>query len=113
MKKKSKKETYNHSFHVRSEIPQYQIVNGEVVARTQEQKILAKMASHPDKWFTEYDFENDNMLITSIRRALCNLKKRGLIISCDKNEKPIGRYGISIFKYKIADITNNKTENIL
>lgn len=84
--------------------------NGDVLresirkAKTQEEKIEAFFRSYPDKSFTPFDimyagvFDND-VPITSIRRAITNLEKRNVL---EKTvEKREGAYGKDNYCWKL------------
>lgn len=97
------------SFHVRSSIPESERKAGERKAVSLEENIYSKFLSKKDAWFCEYDFDG-MALTTSVRRALCNLKKKGLIRACKPSEKILGKYGVHIFVYKYKPQTGTQIE---
>jgi hypothetical protein len=70
------------------------------LAKEQEKKILLYLKNHPDTQFTSEDVAflfSPVTPITSIRRAVCNLKKSGRIAVVDK---AMGSYKRPIFVYQ-------------
>lgn len=73
-------------------------------AKTQEDKVEAFFKAFPDKSFTPFDIQylgifDDNVPITSIRRAITNLEKRNVL---EKTvEKREGGYGKDNYCWKL------------
>lgn len=82
------------SYHVRSETPLAEALAGEARCRTQEAILLAWLRAQPGKRFTpsEVHASFDHWPLTSCRRALTNLAKRGDLIHHAKERRP-GPYG--------------------
>ncbi len=88
------------SYHARHCLTQQQLINYEESAATQDQLILKIFQSFHTVKYSAEDillWLHDPMLVTSIRRSLTNLERRGLI---EKTGTVTGQYGRPINQYQ-------------
>ena len=70
----------------------------------QDDKIYTFFTENPDKTFTPFEVQNEmkmrNVPITSIRRAMNSLTRKGMLIKTD--EQRLGEYGKVNYCWKLA-----------
>lgn len=82
-------------------LEQFGVDKYTIKTANQEKKILTYMVEHPFSSVTSEDLSNifpAKTPSTSIRRALCDLKREGKISICGNR---IGQYNRPIFEYAI------------
>ena len=89
------------SYHPTQNLTQKQLTEYEVIAKTQDQKILFYFWEHPTTGITCDDLEELNIIgpdapLTSIRRSLTNLAHRGNIVKTGQRtgqyDRPVNIY---------------------
>ena len=93
----------NWAYHPTQVLKQTHLTQYELIAQTQDRKILNYFAEHPVQGLTCDDIEIafPGMLLTSIRRSLTNLAHSGNLVKTGQRE---GQYGRPVNIYSFVKI---------
>jgi hypothetical protein len=89
--------SFTPSFHIRNNTPEQEVIEGEAAAQKQEAIIFDFFKANPESKYTPFDIKEavgSSWELTSIRRAISNLTKRGYLIKDALDRKP-GKKGKS------------------